>query len=100
MGRVTFKPAARTDLDEIFDYIADDDLERAIAFVQKIYEQIGTLAEYPLMGRSREELLPNLRSFPLGNYLIFYFPLKDGVDVVRILRGARNIEALFQSENS
>jgi toxin ParE1/3/4 len=47
------------------------------------------------MGRIRSDLLPNLRSFPVGNYVIFYFPADDGIEVIRILHGARDIQQLF-----
>jgi len=56
------------------------------------------LAASPNIGRHRDELLSGLRSFPTGNYLIFYIPLEDGIDVVRILNGARDIEALFRDD--
>ena len=98
MGRLVVRPQALTDLDDIFDYIAEDSLDRAIAFIRKLYEQMEKLATNPNMGRRRDELLPELRSFPYGNYLIFYIPLDDGVDVVRVLNGARELEALFQNE--
>jgi len=92
------RPQALTDLDDIFDYIAEDSLDRAIGFIRKLYEQMEKLATNPNMGRRRDELLPELRSLPYGNYLIFYVPLDDGVDVVRVLNGARDLEALFQNE--
>lgn len=71
---------------------------RAIAFVKKLHGQMEKLAASPSMGRSRDQLLSGLRSFPYGNYLIFYIPLDDGVDIVRVLNGVRNIEALFQDD--
>ena len=49
-----------------------------------------------MMGRSREELVPKLRSFPVGNYVIFYQPISDGVEIVRVLHGSRDIESLFE----
>ena len=98
MGRLVVRPQALTDLDDIFDYIAEDSLDRAITFLRKLYEQMEKLATNPNMGRRRDELLPELRSLPYGNYLIFYVPLDDGVDVVRVLNGARDLEALFQNE--
>ena len=98
MGRLVVRPQALTDLDDIFDYIAEDSLDRAIGFIRKLYEQLEKLAANPNMGRRRDELLPELRSFPYGNYLIFYLPLDDGVDIVRVLNGARDLEALFQNE--
>jgi toxin ParE1/3/4 len=53
------------------------------------------LAGFPKMGVSREELRTDLRSQPVGNCLIFYFPLEDGIDIVRVLHGSRDIENLF-----
>jgi toxin ParE1/3/4 len=47
------------------------------------------------MGKSREELTENLRSFPFGEYLIFYFPRKDGVDVARVLHGALRLDEAY-----
>jgi len=43
-------------------------------------------------------LLPGLRSFPFKDYLIFYFPLTNGIEVVRVLYGRRDIERIFQEE--
>jgi toxin ParE1/3/4 len=47
------------------------------------------------MGRARPELAPDLRSFPFGRYVIFYMPLSDGIDVVRVLHSARDIDGLL-----
>jgi toxin ParE1/3/4 len=51
------------------------------------------------MGRSRLELAPDLRSFPVGQYVIFYLPLPKGVEIVRVLHGARDIESILQEED-
>jgi toxin ParE1/3/4 len=48
-----------------------------------------------MMGRAREELAADLRSFPFGRYVIFYTPVDGGIDVVRVLRSARDIDAAF-----
>ena len=47
------------------------------------------------MGRSRPELARNVRSFPVGKYVIFYVALVDGVEVVRVLHGARDIDSIM-----
>jgi toxin ParE1/3/4 len=51
-----------------------------------------------MMGRARPELAPHLRSLPFRRYVIFYVPLGEGVDIVRVLHSARDIEALFDDE--
>jgi|GEM_PF-6387262 len=48
------------------------------------------------MGRIRHELLINLRSFAIKNYIIFYLPTQEGIEILRVLRSARDIEKLFQ----
>jgi toxin ParE1/3/4 len=50
------------------------------------------------MGRLREELRPGLRSSSVGNYLILYRPIPEGIAVFRILHGARDLEALLARE--
>ncbi|WP_242040306.1 type II toxin-antitoxin system RelE/ParE family toxin [Anabaena subtropica] len=64
--------------------------------LQKIDSQLKILASNPGMGRKRDSLASNLRSFPVGNYLIFYRPINEGIEVIRILHGVRDIPSLFQ----
>ncbi len=49
----------------------------------------------PLMGRTRDELERGVRSFPFGRYVILYMPADAGIDVVRVLHGARDIDTVF-----
>ncbi|QDW36087.1 type II toxin-antitoxin system RelE/ParE family toxin [Bradyrhizobium sp. KBS0727] len=46
-----------------------------------------------LGGRKRPELRSDLRSFPVGNYIIFYVPLPDVIEVVRVMSGLQDIDA-------
>jgi toxin ParE1/3/4 len=46
-----------------------------------------------LAGRERSELRSDLRSFPVGNYIVFYRALPDGVEVVRVMSGRQDIDA-------
>ena len=71
----------------------------AESVVRSIVERFQKLADFSGMGRSYEELFPNLRGFPVGNYTIFYRPNEQGVSIERILSGYRDIDALFQKED-
>jgi toxin ParE1/3/4 len=51
------------------------------------------LVQNPLAGRERRELIPGLRSFPVGNYVIFYVPVPDGIEVLRVMSGWQDVEA-------
>jgi toxin ParE1/3/4 len=95
MAIVVKRPIAELDLLDIWDYIADDSLDRADEFLDYIDGKLQTLARNPGLGRKRDELLSGLQSFPIGNYVVFYREIKDGIDVIRVLRGSRDIEAIF-----
>jgi len=95
MPRLLKRPEAESDLEEIWWYIAQDSPHNADRFLDRIHESCLALADYPQMGSSRNELKTGLRSQPVGNYLIFYFPLEDGVDIIRVLHGSRDIETLW-----
>jgi toxin ParE1/3/4 len=96
MTIVVKRPLAELDLLEIWDYIADDSLDRADDFLDRIEEKLRLLARNSGIGRRREELFLGLRSFPVGNYVVFYQAVEDGIDVIRILHGSRDIEEIFR----
>lgn len=89
------RPLAEADLDEIWWYIAQDNPGAADRLLDKIEELCRTLAEFPHIGLSRDELYPDLRSLPVGKYLIFYLPVAGGIEVVRVLSGLRDIDVFF-----
>ena len=95
MAKVLRKPQAESDLVEIWTYIAQDSLNTADKLLDKIDEKSQTLAQSPFIGKARDELGPKIRSFPIGNYVLFYQPIEDGIEIIRVLHGARDIEALF-----
>jgi toxin ParE1/3/4 len=99
MARVLKRPRAQADLTEIWEFIAEDSESRADAFIDRLDQSLGALAANPLIGRARDELSPNLRSFPFGRYVIFYLPLPDGIEIIRVLHGARDLGVIFPGES-
>ena len=98
MARVTRRPLAAADILDIWDHIAEDSLEQADRWVDKLDEKFKLLATQPLIGLARDELAADLRSFPFGRYVVFYAPIEDGIDVVRVLHSARDVDAVFADE--
>ena len=96
MSRYRLTEQARADLDEIWLYIAEDNIPAADRFFDTLHERFVLLAGQPFLGRARPELAPNLRSLPVGNYVMLYRPIDDGIEVVRVLHGARDIDAMFE----
>ena len=95
MKQFRVSDVARSDLDEIWLYIAQDNLDAADKLIHAIVSRFTKLAVMPLIGRQREELSPRLRSFPVSRYVIFYRLIEDGIEIVRVLHGARDFPPLF-----
>jgi toxin ParE1/3/4 len=87
---------AVADLDEIWSYIARDSPDAAEKFTEALISRFSRLAAMPGIGRTREELSHGLRSFSVGRYIIFYRPGESGVEIVRVLHGARDLPPLFE----
>jgi toxin ParE1/3/4 len=49
------------------------------------------LVQNPHVGRPRPDLGRNLRSFAVANYIIFYVPQTEGIDIVRVMHGRQDI---------
>ena len=79
----------------MWDHIAEDSIEQADPWVDKLDENFKPIARQPLMGRARHELAADLRSFPFGRNVIFYEQIDDRIDIVRVLHSARDIDAVF-----
>lgn len=95
MARLTITAHARADLREIHSYIAKDNPEAARRVVERLRAKARRLAQTPGMGRSREDLRPDLFSFPVGQHVLFYRPQPGGIVLVRVVHGARDLPALF-----
>jgi toxin ParE1/3/4 len=70
--KLRFTPVARDDLENIWEYIAEENPPAATRVARMLMQKCGMLADNPLIGRQRDELAPGLRSLPAGSYLIFY----------------------------
>lgn len=92
MTGYSFHPDAFADLDEIWEFIAQDNIDAADHFVSEIHGVLRTLAASPHIGHRR----PDLTSQPLrfhvasNEYLIAYAPDETPIWVVGVLHGRRN----------
>ena len=96
MARVTRRPQAEADILEIWDYIAEDSIVEADRWMDRLDEKLSLWATQPMMGHTRDELSPGIRSLSFGRYVVFFEPLTDGIDVVRVLHGSRDIDITFE----
>ena len=92
MPRVDYAQEADNDLVGIAEFIARDKPEAARRWVQKIRDTCSTLAMQPEMGELREGFgVPGCRSFSVGNYVIFFRAVDNGIEVSRIVHGNRDM---------
>ncbi len=103
-ARVVIRPKARADIDETAEYIARENAGAGIRFLTAIEETFKQLVDTPGLGRVRMYLDPRLkglRSWRIGgfeNWLAFYKPIDDEIEVVRVLHGARDLEPIFAED--
>jgi toxin ParE1/3/4 len=98
MARIIRAPEADQDAAEIFAYIARDNIDAATQLLLHLDQVMGRLSELPLSGKAAYILAPSLRFVPVGAYLVFYRPMPNGIEVARILHGARDIEIEFSRD--
>jgi plasmid stabilization system protein ParE len=97
--RIVLLDEARDDLRSLEAYIAEHDGEaRAAAIRSKIDRAIRNLAAMPGMGGRRPYLNPKQRAFSVPPWIIYYETLleKDGIRIVRIIDGRRDLPAIFR----
>ena len=95
MAKIERSSQTQRDLVDIWLYIANDSPAAADKFLDQIDAICKLLSASPLLGRSRDELGRSLRSFPVGDYLIFYRPKRTGIVLVRVLSGYRDLKKLL-----
>ncbi len=67
----------------------------ADGIIDAITEHFYALAQYPRMGRSRDDLRPGLRSFAVGEYVIVYSIENEDVEILRVFHGRQDIAGQF-----
>lgn len=95
MPRLVILPAARADLIEIGDFIAQDNPGRALSFLAEIEAKMRQAAERPESFPSRDDVREGLRSTRHGRYLIFFLNRDEEVQIIRVLHGARDLPRVF-----
>jgi toxin ParE1/3/4 len=95
MGRIQRTPRADQDLEELWFFIAQDDPAAADRWIDTLEEKIRLLADNPLMGPARPDIARELRYHPVGNHLLLYRVIQGGIEIVRVVHGARDLLNLF-----
>lgn len=92
-----YSPEARLDLFEIWEFIAQDNVDAADRFQQEVQQAVSLLARNPELGHLRRDLTTKpVRFWAVHSYLIVYDPATRPLEVVRILSGYRDVAILLK----
>ncbi len=98
MPQVLQIPAVRDDLLQIGRFIAQESqsLDTAIRFLDKIEQRCQLYATQPLMGTTRPDLGNQIHTFAVDSYVVIYQPIDDGIRVLMVVHGTRDIPPIFK----
>lgn len=98
MTDFVLSPLAAQDLHEIWDYIAQDNLDAADRVRDELYDAMARLSEMLTIGHLREELADEkLRVWTVRSYLIIYRPTSKPLQIIRVVSGYRDLAMLFDT---
>lgn len=98
MSQYIISPEAMKDLEAIADYFYKINVEAGEKLLDEFQKKCRYLVQFPQIGRSYKEIRSYLRGLPLDGYIIFYRLGRDNIEIMRVVRGNRNLEALFDVE--
>lgn len=85
-------------MEEIGDRIALCNPRRAVTYIREIRTKAFGIGDFPHSGAPRPQWGANIRIVIHGKYLIIHRVRGDTVQVLRVVHGARDLEALFSRE--
>jgi toxin ParE1/3/4 len=97
MNNYRISSLAYDDLEQIFLYIAERNLEAARKLLKEMTKQFDLAARNSSIGSARDEFMVGVRMFPYKKYNIYYFRTEAGIEVFRVLHSARDQSEAFDS---
>jgi plasmid stabilization system protein ParE len=97
MKKYVLSAAAELDLEAIWEYIAQDNIDAADRWISRLFDAFEAIEQAPGMGHKREDLtsFPVL-FWPVGAYLILYRLQSEWIEIVAVTQGARDIPAFLR----
>jgi len=90
MARYEVSDPADGDIFEIGLYVGARNIRAAEKTIREFERTFERLAEFPGIGRPRDELKPGIRSITIGKYVVLYREIDDGVRILRLFHGSRD----------
>ena len=100
MSRYVLSNEALTELDEIWLYIARDDVDAADRWIARLLDSCEMLARNPNVGHPREEIADrSVLLWPVGKYLIAFRPHPDHIEIIALTEGSRDIPTYLRKRS-
>ncbi len=97
MSAYVFSPDAIQDLQDIWDFVALDNVNAADQLEDEFFSAFEKLARRPRMGHTRRDITEReVRFWPTGSYLIVYRERPEALQVLAVLHGARDIPEVIR----
>jgi toxin ParE1/3/4 len=100
MKRLRRLPAAIADADDIWFYIAQENVAAAQRMIERISDATARLPDFPASGSPRPDIHPEARSIPVGQYVVYYRIGAEAIDIVRVVHAARDAGTIIESFNA
>lgn len=96
-ARVSYRPDALTDLENIYRFVADGSRSHSVAagFVTRIMARCRRIGDVPLGGRLRADLAAGLRTVPFERSVVIAYLVREDVEITNVFYGGRDYEALY-----
>ena len=91
MRRFHYSATADADLDDITEYFSARSAGAGATFFNEFESRCRTTTAFPKTGRPREAYGPGIRSFVVGSYVAFFRPTEEGILILRVLHGSRDV---------
>ncbi len=96
MSHVLLTADAEESRVDIWLHVAVDSPTAADRLMTRIDDKCRLYATHPHMGALRPDLGPQVRCFSVGNYVVIYRPIEDGIVVLLVIHGSRDIPTVFR----
>ena len=99
MSKYVLGILAERDLDEIWEYIAQDTIESADRWVGRLFDAFEAIARNPGIGHTRKDLTAHpILFWPVGAYLVLYRARKK-IEIIAVTQGSRDIPSFLRQRN-
>lgn len=95
MSYFRYHPECEDEIDQILERIKSNNPSAAYQWFLELENKCRRLANFPRMGRIRDDLIPDMYMFPFGNYLIFYDIEPNGIVVTHVADGRQDIHQAY-----